>query len=174
MPTSSSATTLVVDTEDGPHEIPRHQFLAIVRNAQNQADLTAATLREMGLPLNELRLPGSFLLELGAVVQLYVWENRGLTPHLQGGLPTATTASQQLVERVQKGASAFEGKNAAPLSRQVLKVWIEQFAWNGQELLQTDVVVGDVDEDEFANVLAEFLWTHRHQIQNYSSHEEES
>lgn len=158
---SSAPPVVIIETPHGPQTIPRDQFLAIVRNAEYQADLTAATLREMGLPIKNLRLPGNFLLELGAVVQLHVWERRGLTPHLKGELPAAKVASKELVERVQKGASEFEGNNAAPLSRQVLQVGIEQFAWNGQELLQADVVVGDVDEDEFVALLAEFLWTHR-------------
>lgn len=158
---SSSAPAVVIETPDGLQTIPRDQFLAIVRNAEYQADLTAVALREMGLPMENLRLPGNFLLELGAVVQLHVWERRGLTPHLKGGLPAAKVASKELAERSQKGASEFEGENATPLSRHVLKIWIEQFAWNGQELLQADVVVGDVDEEEFVDVLAEFLWTHR-------------
>ena len=94
-------------------------------------------------------------------------------PHLKAGLPAAKVASKELAKRVQKGPAEFEGKNAARLSFQVLKVWIEQFAWNGQELLHADVVVGDVDEDEFVDVLAEFLWTHRHQLRNCLPQEEE-
>ncbi len=171
---SSSTPPFIIETPHGPQTIPRDQFFTIVRNAEYQADLTAATLREIGLPMENLQLPGNFLLELGAVGQLHVWELRGLTPHLKGGLPTADVASQELAERAQNGVSEFEGKNAAPLSRQVLKVWIEQFAWNGQDLLQADVVVSDVDEDEFTDVLAEFLWTHRHQLRSCLSPGEEN
>ena len=124
--------------------------------------------------MENMRLPGNFLLELGAVVQLHVWENRGLTPHLKGGLPAAKVASKELADRAHRGTAEFEGENAAPLSRQVLKICIEQFAWNGEELLQADVVVGDVDEDEFVDVLAEIIWTHRHQLRSCLSQEEEN
>ena len=63
MSSSPSYPAVVLETKDGPLSIPRDQFLAIVRNAEYQADLTAATLREMGLPMENLRLPGNFLLE---------------------------------------------------------------------------------------------------------------
>ena len=35
---------------------------------------------------------------------------------------------------------------------------MERFAWEAPELLQDDVVVGEIDEDEFAEALAAFLW----------------
>lgn len=173
MSSSSIGPPFVIETKDGPITIPYDQFVAVVRNAEYQADLTAATLREMGFALDGLRMPGNFLLELAAVVQLRVWENRGLMPYLKPGLPSAQAASQELAERAAKGMTEFQGENAAPLSLQVFKVWIEQFAWNGQELLQADVLVGDVDEKEFAKILAEFLWTYRHQLGNGMSYDKE-
>lgn len=174
MSSSQSFPSLVVQTKDGPREIPHQQYLAVVRNAEHCAELTAATLQQMGFALDKLRLPANFLLELSAVLQLQLWERRGLTPHLKSGLPPAQVASTELTGRAAKGWAEFEGKTSAPLSSRVLRVWIEQFAWSGQEFLEADVVVGDVDEEEFADVLAEFLWTHRHQLRNCLPQEEES
>ncbi len=31
-------------------------------------------------------------------------------------------------------------------------------------LLQADIVVGPVDEDQFAEAMAEFIWNHRHEL----------
>jgi hypothetical protein len=32
------------------------------------------------------------------------------------------------------------------------------------DVLQADVIVGDVDEDAFIEVLADFVWRHRHEL----------
>ncbi len=50
------------------------------------------------------------------------------------------------------------------LSGRVLQVWIDNFAWDGPELLGADIVVGHVDEDVFVDVMAEFVWKYRHGI----------
>jgi hypothetical protein len=174
MPSSQACPLAVIETKDGPYTVPHDQIAAIVQNAERQAELTATTLKQMGLGLDKVPLPRNFLLELGAVLQLQLWENRGSTLHLKAGLPAAQLAANELAGRATKGWAEFEGENAAPLSAQVLSVWIEQFAWSGQEFLEADVVVGEVDEEEFADVLAEFLWTHRHQLRNCLPQEEET
>jgi len=65
-----------------------------------------------------------------------------------------------------KGPKEFEGPDAAPLSPRVLRVWVEQFAWDGPELIGADVVVGDFDDVEFVDVLAELIWKHRDELTN--------
>ena len=44
---------------------------------------------------------------------------------------------------------------------------MEHFAWSGPELLQADAVVDNLDEDEFIDLLAKFVWTHRHELKHY-------
>jgi hypothetical protein len=72
-----------------------------------------------------------------------------------------------------KGPAEFKGEDAAPLSLKVLRVWTEQFAWEGPDTLGADIILGDVDEDEFAAVLADFLWQHRHAMDSFLTNETE-
>jgi hypothetical protein len=106
------------------------------------------------------------LLELGAVLELGVWERVGFRQHLNVDLPTYREAADELAARCRKGPEEFDGPNATPLARQVLRVWTENFAWDGPDLVQADVVVGDFEEDEFIELLAEFVWNHRHELKN--------
>ena len=133
--------------------------------AARQADLTAATLDATCLfPEKPASLPAAFLLELGAVLELGMWERQGVRPFLAVDLPTFHEAAAQLATRANQGPEAFEGPDAAPLSRRVLRVWMENFAWDGPQLLGCDVLVGTVDENQFAAVLAEFLLEHHHDL----------
>jgi hypothetical protein len=49
---------------------------------------------------------------------------------------------------------------------------MKHFAWEGLDLLQADFILGDVDEDAFADLLAEFLWSHRHTVTTILSSQE--
>ena len=129
--------------------------------------MTTAALDAAGLFKSEApQLPAGFLLELSAVIELGLWERHGLRRHLNTDLPTFRQAAAALGARALKGPAEFDGPDAAPLSGRVLQVWVEHFAWDGPELIGADVVVGDFDDDEVVDVLAEFIWTHRHELTN--------
>ncbi len=154
-----------VETREGSLVLHDHQIQAIVRHAQRVADLTAATLDATGLfPQRPASFPAGFLLELGAVLQLHLWERQGLRQYLNANLPAFRQAADQLAARARKGPQEFEGPEAAPLSSRVLRAWMEHFAWEAPFLLQADIVVGPVDEDQFAEAMAEFIWNHRHEL----------
>ncbi|NLX98144.1 MAG: hypothetical protein GXY83_18440 [Rhodopirellula sp.] len=154
-----------VPTSQGPLAISDHHVQAVVRHAHRRADLTAAALDAIGLLTKRPAVfPAGFLLEFGAVVELGVWERQGLRVFLNSDLPTFSEAADELLARVAKGSAAFDGSDAAPLSRRVFQVWMERFAWEGPDILDADFLVGDVDEDQFARVLADFVWQHRHEL----------
>ncbi|MEA1951730.1 MAG: hypothetical protein U9N87_10120, partial [Planctomycetota bacterium] len=44
------------------------------------------------------------------------------------------------------------------------RAWMRHFAWDGPDILHAECVLGDVDEEQFAQVLADFVWQHRHQL----------
>lgn len=156
---------LQIETTEGPVVISDHQIQGVVRHAERRADLTAAALEATGLfPKKPAFLPGPFLLELGAVLELGMWERQGLLPHLHSDLPTFREAAGELAARAKQGPAAFEGSEAAPFSGRVLRVWMEQLAWEGPDHFQADVVVGRVDEDQFADLLADFVWQHRDEL----------
>jgi hypothetical protein len=155
----------LVTTGEGPLEISDHQIQAVIRNAQRRADLTAATLEATGLFKSDpCRLPAAFLLELSAVLELGLWERQGLRAYLDTDLPTFREAADALARRAAKGPAEFDGSNAALLSKHVLQAWMDHFAWEGPDLLHADFVLGDVDEDQLAQVLADFVWQHRREL----------
>jgi hypothetical protein len=159
---------------EGSLRLPDAMVLAIARHAEREADLTAAFLRATGLYESEPpKLPAAFLLELAAVLELGLWERRDLRRHLDVDLPTNRQAADQLAARCAKGPKEFDGPNAAPLSRQVLRVWVERFAWDGRELLAAEVVLGDVNEDDFIDLLAGFVWEHRRELAHLIRGEEQ-
>lgn len=154
-----------LETSEGPLVVSDQEIQAVARFAARQADLTAAVLDATGLfPEKPARLPAAFLLELAAVLELAMWERQGLRNALATDLPTYHEAAAQLAARAEKGPEAFAGPDAAPLSQKVRHVWIDSFAWEGQELLGCEAVIGTVDEDEFAKALADFIWQHRRKL----------
>ncbi len=162
-----------IETSDGSLVVPDCQIRAVVRHAERQADLTAATLDAMGLLATKpVTFPAAFLLELAAVLELGMWERQGLRPYLATDLPTYREAAAKLAARANQGSEAFEGSDAAPLSRRVRQVWMERFAWEGHDLLHADVILGEVDEDEFTRVLADFVWQHRRELSKMLNEQE--
>jgi hypothetical protein len=156
---------LKFETREGLLVVSEQQIQAVVRHAGRQADLTAAALDETGLfPDRPTVLPAGFLLELAAVLELGLWERQGLRPYLDIDLPTYREAADELAARAKRGFAEFDGLDATPLSHRVLQAWMQHFAWEGPDLLQADFILGDVDEDQFANVLADFVWQHRKEL----------
>lgn len=160
---------ITIQTTKGPLCFSDELIAAIQQHAMRQADLTAACLHAVGdFRGKRLYFPAAFLLELAAVLELGVWEKLGLRCHLSSDLPTYRDASKHLAARSQKGPAEFDGPNASPLSIRVAQAWIENFAWDAPDLLGTEIVLdeGDRDDDDFVDLLAEFVWTHRHELQH--------
>ena len=152
-------------TCEGPLPFPDALVRAVARHAERQADLTDTYLRVSGLCRAEgIRLPAAALLELAAVLELGAWEKCGVRRHLDVDLPTYREAADTLADRCTKGPAKFKGPKAAPLAQEVLRVWIEHFAWDGPDTLKAEIILGEVDEDQFADILAEFVWQHRHAL----------
>lgn len=148
----------VISPDTAPYDA---MVRAVIVHAERQADLTAAYLDVIGaLKSKPARFPAAFLLELAAVLELGLWERRDLRRHLDIELPTYREAMDRLVTRCRKGSAEFDGPNATSLSRQIMQAWIEHFAWDGPNVLNADVVLGEADENEFIDLLAEFVWTH--------------
>ena len=154
---------------EAPLHLPDTMVRAVIRHAERQADLTGAYLEATGiLRSRPARFPAAFLLELAAVLELGLWERRDLLRHIEVDLPTYRQAADQLAARCEKGPAEFQGQNATPLSLLIMQVWIEHFAWDGPDLLNAEAVLSDVneDDDDFVELLAEFVWTHRHELEH--------
>lgn len=167
---------MVVSLESRPGALnfPTPLLRAVTRRAESHAALTASCLEDVGLLSAESsQLPGAFLLELAATLQLGLWEKDDLRRRLDVDLPSYREAVDALVARCAKGPSEFAGSDAAPLSQCVLRVCIEHFAWDGPPHLQADIIVGDVNEDEFIDLLAEFVWSHRCELEHLVQRKEQ-
>jgi hypothetical protein len=157
---------------ENPLQLPDGMALAIIGHAERQADLVAAHLEATGdFGSTAKRLPPAFFLEFAAVLEIGLWEHKGLRRHISVDLPSYDQAADELIARCRKGPKEFEGPDSTPLSSLVLHVWIDYFAWDGPDTLGAEIVLdeGDEDDDDFINLLAEFVWTHRHALQHLTS-----
>ena len=151
--------------------LPSGTVEAASRRAEQMAQQTGEFLRDLGLlpakAINEpIYLPGEFLLELTAILQRADWEEGGVTDSIDEKLSPAQDDLHQLLDRLIHQPDSFQGGEAgienARLSQQTLRLWLERCAWAGPELLESDVVLGDLDDEELVERLAELLWAHRH------------
>jgi hypothetical protein len=99
-----------------------------------------------------------FLFELAGVMQLRLWEDAGFTVHIDAGLPSADTAAKELEHHAKVGESHVAGID---LWRKVTIVWREHFAWEGQQLLGSEVAIHRADDDLLVEQLAQFMWRNR-------------
>ena len=142
---------------------------AIIRNAELAATVTAACVhnwdarfKQGGFADGAQNLPAAFLMELGAIGQIRLWELEGLRDFLPSDLPTYGEAVAELSRRALTAPQEFQTLAGARLSPRVMQVWLESFSWAAPSLLQADVVLGEVDEDALVDAVAHLLWTHRH------------
>jgi hypothetical protein len=142
----------------------------VARNAAEDADCVGQFLTVLGRRIVEpsgiypqLRLPIYFLLGLGAALRLLMWEKKGLQAHRDAGLPSSRELLYRVFQWLSDPAPAtVKEQNARTLCAQVLQVFVERFAWDGQALLQADFVLGQAEEEQLVEALAQFLWHQRH------------
>ena len=158
---------IAIQTTNGTVTVSEFQIYALWKRADESAALVAEVLRAMGFTSSKeskdgVVFPRNFLLEFAAVLQLKVWELHGQRHHIDAGLPSSETAVSQLLSRAASGQNSFEG-GGTELHFRVLRYWREGLAWQGMEYLSADIALGAVEEEEFLDGLAEYIWSHRHQ-----------
>lgn len=150
-----------VRTEHGPVEFPDRAVEAITAHAVTQAELAAQVLQAAGVAgAKPVGMPRSFLLELGAVLELGVWERQGLVGYLDAGLPRFAEAWDGLIDRLIEAPESFFSAEAETFSRRVLLIWFERIAWDASALLEADVVLTPAMEPATLDALAAFLLEH--------------
>jgi hypothetical protein len=144
---------------------PAELVEATAREAARDADRVGQLLHELGFvpsPGRPVRLPAAFLLDLGAALRLLAWEQGGLHVHRDAGLPPAEQALHDAFGLLAPKSGA-EPRHSVELSRKVVALFAERFAWLGRHDLDADVMLDDhVDEDDLVGALAELLWKARH------------
>ena len=158
--------------------LPTGTVEAATRRAEQMAERTGEFLRALGLAPSKpsdfpFSLPSEFLLELAAILQRADWQANGLADSLDEKLYPAFDDLRQLLFRLFQRPDSFQGGDAgaqnARLSQQTLRLWLERFAWSCPELLECDMLLGDLDDDDLIDRLAEVLWTRRHDLGTGSS-----
>ena len=141
---------------------------AVVLFSERQAGFAVALLHTLvteagrrGDSMDVQGLPLGFLMELGAIMQLQMWERSGVRPLLPTELPTVAVAAGELNARVQADPTEFARAESAVLSRRLLNVWMEHFSWTAPVALGVDIVIGRVDEDALVETVAQLLWNYR-------------
>lgn len=83
---------------------------ATVRFAERCADLTAIYLRHLvqrPKSRHRIEVPKEFALELGAILQIWLWEQAGLREYLDHNLPSSEEAFASLATRTTASPDAY-------------------------------------------------------------------
>lgn len=139
---------------------PPDMVNAVAAAAALDADAVGLFLRERGLtgtPQKPLKLPAGFLPELAAALRLSAWERQGFAFHHAAGLPPGDQALHDTFNAL------ADAKGKPPQRcKAVLRLAVEHLAWNGLSDWNADIALDDLSDDTALDVLAQFLWTHRH------------
>ena len=162
---SSTGAELPTNSErlESP-EVPAELAAIALAYGDRLGDVIASWLDSQGQPSDNRaeKAPLPYLLELGAVLQLAVWESAGFADQLPAELPTLSQARDELKTRAALGPQEFEDPRKAQLFAKVFLVWWEHFSWQAPELLNAEVLLGQLGEDELVQELAQFFWDTRH------------
>jgi hypothetical protein len=157
-------------------DLPPYLTLILAQEAERDADRVVVYLDSFlrhipggDASSSRFNFPSWFLFELAAALRLYLWERNGIRAHLDAGLPTANEAFQAVFRRLNDIGTPSATEHT-PFSSQVLRLFIERFAWFGQPDLAADMLLGEADEDELVNVLAKLIWTHRADLRRRSGY----
>jgi hypothetical protein len=141
----------------------------IIAEAERDADCVRAFLHRLvgrtpeGGVLEEFHIPiklwHEMLLNLAAAVRIYRWERAGLTFHRQEELPSALTA-------IAKALASYTRRDAFPevWRKRVSSLSHSRFVWVARDLLNAVITIEDTNEDQLAEVLAQFAWAHRNDL----------
>jgi hypothetical protein len=143
---------------------PTDLVAAITDEAALDADRVGQFLQSCGLrvsPDRPIRLPSSFLMDLGAALRLLDWEQAGIRVHLDAGLPTAEQLLCDILESVTGVRSSPSTLPLGTLTCRVVALFAERFSWHGRKELAADVIVDEADEEDILETLADFLWKNR-------------
>lgn len=143
---------------DNSMQLPAELVQHIQREAERDAADVAALLRALGLGPSGSRpllLPPLLLHGLGAAMRIHRLEAAGLIPTAPKPL-SVTVAQQAFLSCREAGETVAAG--ILDIWRKLMRFEIEQVAWNGQAMLQADVLVGKSDEEMLIDALAKFLF----------------
>jgi len=140
-------------------DFPAEMVAKVRADAAHDADLVGLFLQVLGVravPDKPVRLPARFLRHLRIGLRLFFWELQGFFFHREVGLGKARDV-------IRDAFLSLDDADADPtvLSRTVLRLSVERFAWNGPGELGAEVALDDALEDAALDALAAYLWACR-------------
>ncbi len=135
--------------------LPEEMIESVAIQAMVDAQNVCSFLRAVGLdasPESPVRVPGGFLLQLGAALRLLKWETLGLRIHKDAGLPSAKEAIREAFAKALDPAA-----QSTELARSVMRLSVERLAWAGTKELGIDVALTGELDDAALDDLADFL-----------------
>lgn len=139
---------------------------ATVRFAERCADLTAIYLRHLAQrpkSRHRIEVPKEFALELGAILQIWLWEQAGLREYLDHNLPSSEEAFASLATRTTASPDAYlQAKSGSALSQKVLTAFLLCCSHTAPRELGVDIVILGSPDESLLEEFADFVWQHRH------------
>lgn len=156
-----------IQGDGGSVSIPSEVAHATCQLAEEAAQRTAAMLRRGVIPSgDQATLPAALLLEIAALSTLIDWEERGDFEHLGEAAPDIEVLKQDFLNRCREGGKGFDDAERAPISSLMMKLFTENFAMEAPARLNAKLVIIQMDEENFIEELADFLWANRHSLAN--------
>ena len=138
---------------------------ATVRFAERCADLTTIYMRYLLKRPNERRrveVPSEVALELGGILQIWLWEQTGLREYLDRDLPSSEEAFASLATRTTASPDAYlEAKSGSALSQKVLAAFLLCCSHTAPRELGVDIVILGSPDESLLEEFADFVWQHR-------------
>ena len=70
------------------------------------------------------------------------------------------------MNRCRQGNKAFQETTETPLCRKTFQFWKNHIAWCGPAIVEAEVVLGEMDENKCLDLIAEYLWDHRDELED--------
>jgi hypothetical protein len=142
---------------------------AVLRQMDHAANLVVAFFRSIGAlgptQTSLAGLPGEFLLELAALLQLREWRAAGLINWFDPeGLSIDDMIGRAIDRLKDDPAAVATGRAGTDAMTDVLRIWTEQCAPDARDHLDTDVAIRwdkSIDIDAAVDAFATFLCRHR-------------
>lgn len=148
--------------------VPPNATDAARRAAESMADIVGRNLCSTMVEHPDLAdrlktgLSPGFLLELGAIAQIGVWDRLGLTPSLDPSLPSPGEAAQSAVDRTLAAPCRRLSVQDTVLIRRITSLLLNRFCWDAKVEANADLVIGESDEDAMVEAIAMICWQNRH------------
>jgi hypothetical protein len=158
-------------------QIPPERVAALCQETERNARRVTVVLDEFlqkftpTVPATKWGFPPTFLLSLSTGLWLLYWEDHGILIHREAGLPPAMQVIHDAFAGLRLKEHADRWSRAVQLFCDVTWLFAEHIAWHGPAEMGGEFVVGRANEDALVDVLARFLWEHRHDLLPESGHD---